>query len=683
MRTRWLATTALVSVVALVGCRDTVRPTMEEARLSQQQAHVVPDHYIIVFTDAVIDPPGISRGLAAAHGLELRHTYTHALKGFAAVVPPARLAALRADPRVRYVTPDQTHQIHQQGTLPTGIDRIEADRNTDATASDPVDADIAILDTGIDPDHPDLNVYRTVSFVGGRADDGFGHGTHVAGTAAAKDDGSGVVGVAPGARLWAIKVCKNSGSCSLSDVIAGIDYVAQNAGEIDVANMSLGGPGSDDGDCGLSNNDPEHEAICAAVARGVVFVVSAGNASHDASRDRPASYDEVITVSALADFDGKPGGTGSPTCESDQDDSFASFSNWGADVDLMAPGVCIESTWKQGGYNTISGTSMAAPHVTGTVALYVAANGRDANGDGAVDGADVSDIRSAIVASAIPQLDACGLATFDDPDGIAEPIVFANATNVGGDGSCAPPSPVAGDIAITSLRAPATAAPGEVIDVTVTVKNVAGDDVTDDIHVVLASDNATSDPLDDIQLGSQTIIGGLAAGDSTDLVFAWNTIGANAGDHTLTATHGVSDADAANNSTTAIVTMEGTALPTIHVGNLDRASTKDGRGTWTAHARITVHDANENAAESVVVTGTWSSASGGPTGPAACTTGPTGMCEVWFAGVPNKNGNMLFTVTDVRLASFVYDDGANHDPDGNSDGTVIRVFFSNSDDYME
>ncbi|MEJ2679431.1 MAG: S8 family serine peptidase, partial [Gemmatimonadota bacterium] len=362
---RTLMMTAL-AVLVVQGCDSPARPGSgsgelePDALLVRQGGRSIPDRYIVVFREGVADPSSLARGLARAHGLELRHTYTRALAGFAAVVPPGRAAVLRADPRVRYVVPDVLDHVHQQSELlPTGVDRIEAELNTGARA-DPVDVDIAILDTGIDLDHPDLTVYRAVSFAGGNPDDGMGHGTHVAGTAAAKRDGAGVVGVAPGARLWAVKVCNNGGSCARSDIIAGIDYVAGRADSIDVVNMSLGGSGSDDGDCGRTNGDAEHEAICAAVDRGVVVVVSAGNTGADAVSQAPASYDEVITVSALADFDGRPGGVGAATCRSDEDDSFASFSSYGPDVDLMAPGVCILSTWKQGGFNILSGTSMAA-----------------------------------------------------------------------------------------------------------------------------------------------------------------------------------------------------------------------------------------------------------------------------------------------------------------------------------
>lgn len=357
-------------------------------------AGAAPARYIVVLHDWVTDPGAVASEHASAHAAGISHVYGSALKGYAAVIPAERVAAVRADDRVAYVTADTPVSInakpvaHPPQTIPTGIDRIDADLSATAAingsdgpdgSTQRVNVDVAVIDTGIDTTHADLNVDGGTNCATGKSyKDGNGHGTHVAGTIGALDNSFGVVGVAPGARLWAVRVLDNSGSGWRSWVICGIDWVTKNAGTIEVANMSLGGPGADDGNCGVPSKDVEHAAICASVGAGVTYAVAAGNSREDASRHVPAAYDEVITVSALADFDGRAGGLAGPTCRSDVgvDDSFATFSNFGPDVDLIAPGVCINSTWKGGGYNTISGTSMASPHVAGAAALYLARNPR-------------------------------------------------------------------------------------------------------------------------------------------------------------------------------------------------------------------------------------------------------------------------------------------------------------------
>ena len=345
--------------------------------LAAPPADVIPGQYIVVLRDGAPDVPAVANEHARSHGVGLLHLYEHALKGYAATIPAARLAAIRSDARVAFVSEDRSVSTTAQ-TLPTGINRIDGELSLTKSGDgkDAVDVDVAIIDTGIQPNHPDLNVVGGKNCSTGRSyDDGNGHGTHVAGTIGARDDGNGVVGVAPGARLWAVRVLDNRGSGSWSSIICGIDWVTSTVGtsdQIEVANMSLGGGGSDDTDGGncLNTKDALHTAICSSVGVGITYAVAAGNSSADAKGFVPAAYDEVITVSALADFNGQSGGRAAATCRADEDDTFANFSNFGADVDIIAPGVCINSTWKGGGYNTISGTSMASPHVAGAAALY-------------------------------------------------------------------------------------------------------------------------------------------------------------------------------------------------------------------------------------------------------------------------------------------------------------------------
>jgi subtilisin len=276
-----------------------------------------------------------------------------------------------------------------------------------------VNIDVAVIDTGIDLDHPDLNV------VGGRNcstetgfDDGNGHGTHIAGTIAAKDNSQGVVGIAPGARLWSVRVMNSSGSGSIAAVICGIDFVTANAGTIKVANLSLGAAGTEPSGSGCTTGVALHDAICRSVAAGVTYTVAAGGSASDAKNFIPASYDEVITVSGLADFNGLPGGGAPATCRSDVDDTFLNTSNYGADIDLIAPGACIYSTWRGGGYNTTSGSSTAAAHVAGGAALYKANN----------PGATPAQVKAALQAAGNLNWN-----DIDDPDPIKEKLLNVDA----------------------------------------------------------------------------------------------------------------------------------------------------------------------------------------------------------------------------------------------------------------
>jgi subtilisin family serine protease len=358
-----------------------------------------------IVTLRIGEPGAVANEHALRYSATVEHVYRSALHGYAAVMSAADARRLAADPAVARVVPDGFVHAAAQ-TVPPGIDRIDADLSS-AAAGDgkgAVDVDIAVIDSGIDAKHPDLNVVGGVNCVPGSPsyDDLNGHGTHVAGIAAAKDNHLGVVGVAPGARLWAVRVLTSQGSGTFSSIICGIDWVTSRAGTIEVANMSLGGSAAE----GSCHDGGLHQAICASVSAGVTYAVAAGNAAADAAFFVPASYDEVITVSALTDFDGVPGGVGTPTCQIGTDDEFAFFSNFGADVDLVAPGVCVLSTWRSGGYRSISGTSMSSPHVAGAAALYKSTH----------PAATPAQVQAALQ----------GAGTLDwtgDPDGTQEPLV--------------------------------------------------------------------------------------------------------------------------------------------------------------------------------------------------------------------------------------------------------------------
>ena len=207
--------------------------------------------WIVVLDDSAGDPQAVANEHARGHGAAIGHVYRHAIHGYAATMTPAAAARVAADPRVALVSPDGEVSIDAQ-TLPTGINRIDGELSSTVSGngSGSVNVDVAVIDTGVDTTHPDLNVVGGVNCSKGNPrawNDGNGHGTHVAGTIAAKDDGNGVVGVAPGARIWAVRVLNNSGSGSWSDIICGIDWVTARSATIEVANMSLGGSGSDGG----------------------------------------------------------------------------------------------------------------------------------------------------------------------------------------------------------------------------------------------------------------------------------------------------------------------------------------------------------------------------------------------------------------------------------------------------
>lgn len=299
----------------------------------------------------------------------ITYTYGSALEGFAATLSEKEVAVLKNDPRVATIEEDQIitldFQVNEKSknnkaqSIPWGISRVGYASGAGKT--------VWVIDTGVDLDHPDLNVdqSRSRSFVGGSANDGNGHGTHVSGTIAALNNNDGVVGVAYGATIVGVKVLGDGGTGPNSGVVAGIDYVAANARPGDVANLSLGGRA----------NSATDNAIRRLADRNVLVAVAAGNDRANARNYSPArvSHRNVVTVSAM-----------------DRNDNFANYfpnsfqgSNYGAVVDYAAPGSSIISTWANGGYATSSGTSMASPHVAGLLLLRGSTNLRT---DGRING---------------------------------------------------------------------------------------------------------------------------------------------------------------------------------------------------------------------------------------------------------------------------------------------------------
>lgn len=391
-----VATAAFVIMFAVVGCQSVT--DVSENPEAEVQNQIIKGQYIVVMKqspdgqfklgdvpqiDAVRDNLFMEVNLEADR---LVAKYNHTIAGFTAELSDEQFEKLKAKDNVKYIEEDRIYQFAPPCGTPNGgpcddpddpDDGDDDDGDDESSQSTPYGIDRVnggvtysgsnvawIIDSGIDLDHPDLNVDASNgfnAFTSGRdgksLDDGNGHGTHVAGTIAAIDNNEGVIGVAAGATVVPVKVLDSRGSGSYSGVIAGVDHVGANGSNGDVANMSLGGPTSDALD----------DAVLAASSNGIKFALAAGNEGNHANNSSPARVNgsNIVTISAM-----------------DSNDNWASFSNYGnPPVDYAAPGVSVESTWKNGGYNSISGTSMAAPHAAGVLLLGNASTDGTVNGD--------------------------------------------------------------------------------------------------------------------------------------------------------------------------------------------------------------------------------------------------------------------------------------------------------------
>ncbi|MGH7522104.1 MAG: S8 family peptidase [Gemmatimonadales bacterium] len=347
----WKAALAGILIVGGLACRDTTRP---EQDISAKRSAAVPGEYIVVFRPQVSNPAAVAAQLIHAHGGTLRFTYTSAIKGFAAKLPPAAVEALARNPNVAYVEPDQEYRVDVTQTMnangdPWGLDRVDQQalplsRTYTYTATGS-GVHAYIIDTGIWTLHADFggranNVYDAFAATG---EDCHGHGTHVAGTI-----GGTTYGLAKGASLHGVRVLSCAGLGLTSQIIAGIDWVRANAIKPAVANMSLGG--------GLST--ALNDATTNLWNSGVFVAVAAGNDDADACTASPASATGAFTAAA-----------------SEKTDAKASYSNWGSCVEAYAPGSAIVSAFLAGTTMSLSGTSMASPHFAGVAVLYKATFG--------------------------------------------------------------------------------------------------------------------------------------------------------------------------------------------------------------------------------------------------------------------------------------------------------------------
>lgn len=353
--------------------------------------------YIVSFTSVAARD-----ALAARLGVRPSREFQAAIDGFTAKLTAAQATTLASAPEVRGLTPDR--EVEGMGQFVAAhVPSVEADK-APVNAGDGIGTwngpAVAVVDSGVSP-HPDLNLAKAVNCFDSSADaaDANGHGTGVSGYMAAIDNGTGVVGVAPGAPIYSVRVMDEKNHGTISTVTCGLNWVLANHAQynIQVVNLSLGTPGADDSNCGYTNNDVLHQAVCALVADGITVVASATNENADIAGYVPASYDEVLTATNVADYDGKPGSLATTNgCSAvTKDDSPPASSSWAviaADKahTVAAPGVCPYTTKLGNRYGYIqSGTSMSSAATSGVV-LDCLASGRCA-------GKSVAEIRQTII----------------------------------------------------------------------------------------------------------------------------------------------------------------------------------------------------------------------------------------------------------------------------------------------
>jgi len=551
--------------------------------------------------------------LIKAHGGNVKYEYT-IIPAVAAELPPQAIDALSKNPKIAFIEPDGQAQILAD-EIPWGIARIDATgaHSIGVTGSG---IRVAVLDTGIDYNHPDLkaNCLGGYDFVNADNDpmDDHSHGTHVAGTVAALSNGIGVLGAAPQAGLYAVKVADSSGSCSYSNIIAGINWAVNN--NANVITMSLGG---------TSSSSTLQNACNNAYSKGVVLVGAAGNSG--GAVIYPAAYDSVIAVSATYSTD-----------------AITSWSCYGPQVEFAAPGSSIKSTMPGGLYGYKSGTSMATPHVTGAVALLmstdVAGTVHDANKNGKWDPAEV---RSRLQSTATD----LGASGKDDYYGYGLVNAYAAVSGLNSVPVNDPevtPADTTPPASVTNLRETGTG--------TQWIKwewTNPGD--SDFAHVMIYIDSVF------VTNTSQNFYNLTGLEQGTGYTIGTRTVDTS-GNINPTLISDSATTETLSEPADPVVTPSEPSTPGVmHVGELtlEQQSKVAGKNTFGwAVATVKVVDAEGKAVAGANLAGSWS---GLTAASVSGTTDANGVIVFTSAQVKNPRGMLTFTVTGITCDGYTYD----------------------------
>ena len=628
------------------------------------------ENKVKVIIGYVDKPNQADEDMIRGHGGKTRHTY-HIINAKAVEIPEQAIDRIKNNPRVAYVEEDA--KVYALGeTLPWGVDRIDAEI-VHADNNKGTGVKVAIIDSGIDKDHPDIeaNIKGGVNFVStppwrpadpDKWDDDNGHGTHCAGIVAAVDNEEGVIGVAPEADLYGVKVLDRTGSGYVSDVIAGIEWSIAKG--MQVISMSLGGGYSEGMETACYN----------AYEAGIVVVASAGNSGPDDDTvGYPAKYDSVIAVSAT-----------------DDTNTIASFSSRGLEVELAAPGVDILSTYP-GGYAIGSGTSMACPHVVGTAALVIASGITDngavrvrlqetaddlgATGFDTKYGYGLVDADEAVlpaVSNTPPIADAGGsysgtedvAITFDgsgsyDSDG--DLLTYAWYFGDGSTGTGVNPThayTAGGNYTVTlvvndgKVDSEASATTADITEVNDPPVADAGSGQTALVNENVTFNGSGSYDLDGIITDYEWEFGDGNTETGMTTTHAYGVAGTYTVNLTVTDTGGLTDTD------TTMVTITEIPADTMHIDSIEMSKTTIRSRGWYTYATttVTIVDGAGNPVNGATVSGSWS---GLTTDTDSETTNAEGHATLNSDQVKNAAGTFTFTVDAVSLTGWTYDQAAN------------------------